>query len=60
MKVYQCNACGKIIKDPYKIKMKEFSYKINFEDNISRDKTKVKIDLCEECFKGLHLLIKKL
>lgn len=62
MKVYQCDACGKVIKDPYEENMKEFTviaecdcsgvFPVNF-------KGRTKVDLCEECFHGLHLIAEK-
>ena len=63
MKVYKCDACGCVITDPYKVKMKEFyigtvSSLIAYCPNSDIQKIK-KIHLCEECFKGLHLVAKK-
>lgn len=59
MKVYQCDACKKTIIDPYKVKMKEFYMGCHFdlfgvfpEDS----KRKVKIHLCDNCYRALHLI----
>ncbi len=62
MKVYQCDACEKAIKDPYKEKMKEFFVGCHFDycgvfpENSKR---KIKVHLCDDCFKGLHLIAEK-
>ena len=62
MKVYQCDVCGKVIKDPYKETMKEFrvlcdfKYSGGFPQNAKR---KVKVHLCADCFKNLHLIANK-
>lgn len=59
MKVYQCDACGRAIQNPYNAKMKEFSvvsdddFKGTFLINC---KSRVKIHLCEECYHGLHII----
>jgi hypothetical protein len=59
MKVYQCDACGIIIKDPYEAKMKEFSVVCDsdmcgvFPVNL---KSRMKVHLCEECYQGLHII----
>lgn len=59
MKVYQCDACGITIKDPYEAKMKEFS--VVLDDDFKGTflvtcKSRVKIHLCEECYRGLHII----
>ena len=57
LKVYECDACKKTIKDPYEVKMKEFYAGCSFENYgifPSNDKRKVKIHLCDDCFKGLN------
>lgn len=62
MKVYQCDACGKVIKDPYEEKMKEFCVVAHFDVGgvfPEFTKRKEKVHLCEECFKGLHLIAEK-
>lgn len=53
MKVYKCDACGKIIDEPYKMKMKEF-YSFPRCWGIHR----VKIHLCDNCYASLHMLAK--
>ena len=59
MRVYKCDGCGEIISNPFEEKMKEFNVDCEvdccgvFPVNIKR---KVKVDLCEDCFKGLYLI----
>lgn len=61
MKVYQCDCCNKVISDPYKVNMKQFYVGIDIE-YFTRIKTpikrkrKIKIQLCDECYKGLNLI----
>ncbi len=64
MRVYQCDSCYKIIENPYIVKMKEFyvgidiEYFTRIETPIER-KRKIKIQLCDDCYKGLHLIAEK-
>lgn len=64
MRIYQCDSCYKIIENPYIVKMKEFYVGIDTE-YFTRIKTpierkrKIKIQLCDGCYKGLHLMAKK-
>ena len=61
LKVYECDACKKTIKDPYEVKMKEFYVGCSFETCgvfPSNDKREVKIHLCDDCFKGLNKIAK--
>lgn len=64
MRVYQCDSCDKIISNPYIVKMKEFYVRIDIE-YFTRIKTpierkrKIKIQLCDDCYKGLNLIAKK-
>lgn len=64
MRVYQCDSCNKIISNPYIVKMKEFYVRIDIEyftqikTPIER-KRKIKIQLCDDCYKGLNLIAKK-
>ncbi len=65
MKVYQCDSCNKVITNPYIVKMKEFYVGIDIEyfaqsKTPIESKRKIKIHLCDDCFKGLHLIAKKL
>ena len=57
MKVYKCDSCGRIIDSPYEERMKEF-YISGSCDYIfiipHNDKLRVKIHLCNDCFRGLH------
>lgn len=61
MRIYQCDCCEKVISDPYTVKMKEFYVKIDTDCltgvtiPIER-KGRIKIHLCDECYKGLNLL----
>lgn len=53
MRVYQCDSCNKVISDPYTVKMKEFYCGIVIP---VESKRKIKIQLCSDCYKGLHLI----
>lgn len=59
MRIYQCDGCYKIIENPYIVKMKEFYidhiHSIQDENPIE-SKRRVKIHLCDECYKGLNLI----
>ena len=61
-KVYQCDACGKTINNPYEERMKEFVVACHFEVtgvfpwNTSQ---KVKVHLCDKCYHALHKLAEK-
>lgn len=64
MKVYQCDCCNKVISDPYKVKMKEFYVGVDIEyfSGIAipfECKRKIKIHLCDDCFKGLHVIAER-
>lgn len=67
MKVYQCDCCNKVISDPYTVGMKEFYLGVDDTDYFSligiaipvERKRKIKIDLCDDCFKGLHVIAEK-
>lgn len=64
MRIYQCDSCYKIIENQYIVKMKEFYVGIDIEyftrigTPIER-KRKIKIQLCDDCYKGLHLIAEK-
>ncbi len=64
MRIYQCDCCEKVISDPYTVKMKEFYLGVD-TDCLSgiaipvERKRKIKIDLCDDCFKGLHVIAEK-
>lgn len=62
MKVYQCDACKKVIRDPYKVKMKEFYIGTIFDDGtyfpIDTNR-KTKVHLCDACYGGLSLIANK-
>jgi hypothetical protein len=61
MKVYQCDCCNKVISNPYTVKMKEFYFGVD-TDCLSgiaipiESKRRIKIHLCDECYKGLNLI----
>ncbi len=61
MRIYQCDCCEKVISDPYTVKMKEFYVRVD-TDCLSgiaipiESKRRVKIHLCDECYKGLNLI----
>lgn len=61
MRIYQCDSCKKIIDDPFTVKMKEFYLGVD-TDCLSgiaipiKSRRKVKIHLCDECYKGLNLI----
>lgn len=64
MRVYQCDSCNKVITNPYIVKMKEFYVEIDIEyfSQIGipiESKRKIKIQLCDDCYKGLHLIAEK-
>lgn len=61
MRIYQCDSCKEIISDPYTVKMKEFYLGVDIDclSGISiliESKRRVKIHLCDECYKGLNLI----
>jgi hypothetical protein len=61
MRIYQCDCCEKVIADPYTVKMKEFYLDVD-TDCLSgtpipiESKRRIKIHLCDECYKGLNLI----
>lgn len=64
MRVYKCDSCNKLISDPYTVKMKEFYLGVDTDyfSGIAipvECKRKIKIDLCDDCFKGLHVIAEK-
>lgn len=64
MRVYQCDGCYKIIENPHTVKMKEFYVGIDTEyftriKTLVKSKRKIKIQLCDDCYKGLHLIAEK-
>lgn len=65
MRVYQCDCCNKVITNPHSVKMKEFYVGMMDTDSSSGivipidSKRKIKIHLCDDCFKGLHLIAEK-
>lgn len=63
MNAFVCDACGKVIKEPYEARMREFYLgRYNDDDGYpitKRITKKRKVDLCSECFHGLYLLAEK-
>ena len=62
MKVYKCDSCGRTIESPYEERMKEFYIGATCEGFFvipHNDKRKVKIHLCDDCFRGLHKIAEK-
>lgn len=64
MRIYQCDCYNKVIADPYTVKMKEFYVGIDIEyftriKTPVKSKRKIKIHLCDDCYKGLHLIAEK-
>lgn len=59
MRVYQCDCCNKVISNPYTVKMKEFKeFYVGIVIPIE-SKRKIKIQICDDCYKGLHLIAEK-
>ncbi len=61
MRIYQCDCCKEVIADPYTVKMKEFYLGVDTEyftriKTLVKSKRRVKIHLCDECYKGLNLI----
>lgn len=61
MRIYQCDSCYKIIENPYIVKMREFYVGIDTEyfsriKTLVKSKRKIKIQLCDDCYKGLNLI----
>lgn len=62
MRIYECDACGETIENPYAVKMKEFYVGVDLDEfggTPARRKAKRKVHLCQECFEGLYLLARK-
>nr|DAE97502.1 MAG TPA: Protein of unknown function (DUF2757) [Caudoviricetes sp.] len=65
MRIYQCDCCEKVISDPYTVKMKEFYLGMMDTDSSSGivipidSKRKIEIHLCDDCYKGLHLIAER-
>lgn len=64
MRVYQCDCCNKVISNPHTVKMKEFYLGVDI-DCLSEiaipieKKRKIKIQICDDCYKGLHLIAER-
>lgn len=65
MRIYQCDCCKEVIADPYTVKMKEFYLGAVDTDCLSgipipiESKRKIKIQICDDCYKGLHLIAER-
>lgn len=65
MRIYQCDSCNKVISNPYTVKMKEFYVGMMDTDSSSgivipiESKRKIKIQICDDCYKGLHLIAER-
>ena len=61
-RVYRCDSCEKVIDNVYTARMKEFivGYGYILSAVIPENaKRKVKVHLCDDCYKGLHLIAQK-
>lgn len=60
--VFTCDCCKEVITNPYKLKMKEFYVGMYFDADLGGNvelesmnvKRKVKIHLCDDCWRGLR------
>ena len=64
MRVYQCDCCNKVISNPYTVKMKEFCVEMDIDCRSGiaipiESKRKIEIHLCDDCFKGLHVIAER-
>lgn len=58
-KMYVCDSCGEPMRDPHKVKMREFYVGYVYECGISFPvdaSRKTKVDLCEECYESLRYI----
>ena len=59
MRIYQCDSCKKVITNPYEAKMKEFYVGVDFDNGMYfpiNSTQKIRIHLCDDCYKNLHLI----
>lgn len=62
MRVYACDICGDIMTEPHSARMREFCFTISNCDIYQvpqKDKQKVKIHLCNNCFEGFKCIAKE-
>lgn len=65
MRIYRCDSCNKVISNPHNVKMKEFYVVMMDTDSSSgivipiESKRKIKIQICDDCYKGLHLIAER-
>lgn len=59
-KVYKCDCCEEIIKDPHEARMKEFYVGADYDIVCGilplNSKNTTKIHLCDNCYKGLKAI----
>lgn len=61
-KVYKCDCCGEMIEDPYDANVREFCHVAGVDENgiyPQPFKEKTKIHLCDDCYKGLKEIGKR-
>ena len=61
-KEYVCDSCREIMKNPHDVKMKEFyiGYTLEMDGALPYcTNQKVKIHLCDDCFRSLKEIAKK-
>lgn len=58
-KMYVCDSCGEPMRDPHKVKMREFYVGYVYECGTAFPvdaSRKTKVDLCEECYENLRYI----
>lgn len=61
MKVFQCDCCKKIIKDPYEVNFREYYLAVEYTLGAYfpvNSRKREKADLCADCYKNLHQVMK--
>lgn len=52
-KVFMCDCCGEVVKDPFAVNFREYTRMLRFENFELHNKAEIKeetIDLCQECY----------
>lgn len=57
--MYECDACGMRTATPWSYKMKEFNIEIDWIGAPVVAERKVKVHLCEGCYKSLQVIAKE-